>query len=406
MHEWTLESILGLTLDEFEKANRAGERLYRPKVFDPGQLASLITIEEVEALLNTAPLVAPTVQVVKDRSRVPADRYSTGTGANGSSTPFVDPVKLFRCFRDGATIELRSMQRYQESLRRACWSLSAELGCAVTVNGFLSPVDVQALNPHFDHHDIIVVQVAGSKEWMRYEKNAAYPLHNNNWRRVRDSVDPHLLGDDPAEAGSDLLQPGDVLFIPRGGSHGVRSLDEVSLHLTFQLQEKTYYDVVSAAQHLVGKSAALREPLPLGNTAPVSADHHARRRAAEGVAELLEAVGGPELEWALHKESHVDMHESAIPMVRLYECLREFSEATTVARREDVLFVLDEDPAGVTVRLRDRTIAFPLALREIIHKAMSGEAVSARTVATVEHEVGLACQILKALTREGLLVPA
>jgi hypothetical protein len=403
MHEWTLESILGLSLDEFEQINRSGERLYRPRAFDGDQLNSLISVEDVEELLNTAPLVAPTVQVVMDRTRISADRYSLGTGVNGRGTPFIDPVKLFRCFRDGATIELRNLQRYWAPLRAACWSLSAELGCAVTVNGFLSPTQVQSLNPHFDHHDIIVFQVAGSKEWMAYEKNAAFPLHNNNWRRVKDSVDPHLLGDDPTVAGSDLLHPGDVLFIPRGGSHGVRSLDEVSLHLTFQLQQKTYYDIISAAQQLVGKSKSLREPLPLGDAGITVADIPTRRRALEGLADLVETVDSRDLEWALHKESHVDMHESAIPMVRVYECLREFSEETTVVRRADLLFALDETLSGLTVRLRDRTITLPIEYRDIVRTAMSGEAVSARTIASVNHKI--ARQILEALLREGALVP-
>jgi 50S ribosomal protein L16 3-hydroxylase len=74
--------------------------------------------------------------------------------------------------------------------------------------------DGASCGAHFDHYDVFLVQVEGSKRWQLDRQN-----HNDN--ELRDDVDIRLLSTFRPEEEL-TLNPGDVLYVPPGaGHHGI-----------------------------------------------------------------------------------------------------------------------------------------------------------------------------------------
>lgn len=135
---------------------------------------------------------------------------------------------------------------------------------------------------HYDDHDLIVVQLKGTKRW--YVSTRPSPLFNA-WKGV--SGNPPDLG---AHEVVDLA-PGDLMYLPRGTFHTVDS-DTESVHLAIGFTPLTLREaIVAALDHLSDMNRPLRatvagrmegvDPQALGG--PV----------AEAVGQLLNAVRAP-----------------------------------------------------------------------------------------------------------------
>ncbi len=90
---------------------------------------------------------------------------------------------------------------------------------------------------HFDDHDLIVVQMRGSKRW--YLPNKPSEL-NNTWMSIPGDV-PTLGAHETID-----VRPGDLVYLPRGTLHSVDS-DNESLHVSIGFTPLTVREAVLAA---------------------------------------------------------------------------------------------------------------------------------------------------------------
>ena len=116
----------------------------------------------------------------------------------------------------------------------------------VGINAYLSFGTGSALKPHADDHDVLVLQVHGRKRWRTYGSPYELPVERRK--------SPDL----PREAAvwEDTLEPGDVLYLPRGEVHEAASEGQHSLHLTIAIITRRGVDFVGwlsqrAAEDLV-----------------------------------------------------------------------------------------------------------------------------------------------------------
>jgi lysine-specific demethylase/histidyl-hydroxylase NO66 len=401
---WQIEDLLGITSAELGERR---SRIYRPAQLDLETLGRLCSLADLDRILAGQSLAFPMVRCVRSGQRLPAEMFTVPSGAEDDAICYVDTEELFKCFASGASIVVRDMHRYCEGLADISWSLAEDLGCAVTVNGYLTPVAQQAFKPHFDYHDIVVVQIHGTKRWIEYDSNAILPLDDNNWRRTSGSVNPALPGT-PAPIREHVLSPGDVLFVPRGGSHAVVSQDEATFHLTFELQQWTKFDVVNSALHQVFDAPALRESLPFGPrdwSLPV--DRAEYQDATETFLQVTQDLDLPGVGWSLLRSSHVDMRETPVQLVAQYFALQAFDEHLKVQRRPHMLYQLDERSETVELRTRQRVIRLPERMRAALRELMSGAPCSAAQLA---ESSGLptaeASELVRTLLADATLVPA
>lgn len=213
--------------------------------------ADVLTLAEVDRLLSSTAR-RPEVRVMRAGEPVDAASWCTTVRLGGRQVPdVVDPVAIGRALGDGATVVLQSLHRTVPAVGRFASALEAEVSHPVQVNAYLTPPGAAGLAPHADGHDVIAVQLHGTKAW---------------------SVDG--LGDV-------TLEPGDALYLPAGTRHAAETDHRSSLHLTIGIIRVTYR---AAIQRLLAEATDLDAPLPLGYAAP-DADR------AELAAGLTGAIG-------------------------------------------------------------------------------------------------------------------
>lgn len=400
---WSIRDLLDMGLEDFTELNLKGWRLHNKGALRPSRLEELLRLEDIDRIVESQALVSSMVRVHNGGRRLSKVEFTTASSLAADAIHYVDSLKLFRCFRDGGTVTFRAVHRYWPAITKLSWDLSRELGCAVTANAYLTPIEAQGLYPHYDFHDLLVIQLAGSKDWYSYDKNADLPLDRNNWRSVARSVSTPRPPTDEPISGVVRLERGDVLFVPRGSNHAARSEGEVSLHLTLELQEWTFFDVVSAILKEVPRSRRLREPLPLGERGQLRLD--TVQRAVDIFSELASEIDIEHLSTNLYRETHVDLFETPVPLTEQYYKLHHFADSDLYRLRPDLLIKVRPLTSGVEVSLRDRVLKFPLQHAEAVHRALSGEVVSVNDCVGPSTSIGDAQKILRALIEQAVLIP-
>jgi lysine-specific demethylase/histidyl-hydroxylase NO66 len=97
-------------------------------------------------------------------------------------------------------------------------------GCLVGANCYLTPPGSQGLAPHYDDIEAFVLQLEGRKRWRIYNPRSSLPREHSG------DLLHSEIGSPVMEV---LLQPGDLLYFPRGWIHeACTQEDEASTHLT------------------------------------------------------------------------------------------------------------------------------------------------------------------------------
>ncbi|MEO1731408.1 MAG: cupin domain-containing protein [Pseudomonadota bacterium] len=178
-----------------------------------------------------------------------------------------------------ATIYVKGLQLMAQPLREAARRLSSTGYFETHVNAFLSPAGSQSTPFHIDHHDVLAVQIDGSKTW-QVEAEARVP--NPHFTYAPDTN----LAPSGIEASDITLEQGDVLFLPRGTVHRAAASNESSFHLVFGLKSPVWADVVSyALTEMAAKEHSMR-----GDIASTDGDAAARLFENLGNAQALQEL--------------------------------------------------------------------------------------------------------------------
>ncbi|MCF6734047.1 cupin domain-containing protein [Blastococcus sp. KM273129] len=225
----------------------------------------LLDLPAVDELLSRRGLRTPFLRIAKDGAVVDAKRFTTSGGAGAEIADQVSSDAVLRLFADGSTVVLQGLHRLWPPLIEFADQLAADLGHPTQVNAYITPPSSQGFSPHYDVHDVFVLQVAGEKHWTIHEPVLPDPLRTQPW------------GDRAAEVAAAagrppvidaVLRPGDALYLPRGFLHSAEALGEISAHLTVGIHSVTRWAAAESALDLVRTLAAedreLRGSLPLG----------------------------------------------------------------------------------------------------------------------------------------------
>ena len=79
------------------------------------------------------------------------------------------PMRVGKDFADGYTIVLESVQRYVRALAALLHSIEVELNYAAQVNAYITRPESQGFVCHYDGHDVLILQIRGSKLWHIYD---------------------------------------------------------------------------------------------------------------------------------------------------------------------------------------------------------------------------------------------
>jgi ribosomal protein L16 Arg81 hydroxylase len=183
---------------------------------------------------------------------------NAATKKNASYKPVVQGLEaILADMRDGGTLVLDQLHRTDPKLSLLCRGLGPELGHRLQTNLYLTPPRGKGFTPHWDNHDVFILQVLGSKHWKIEKTRREFP---EPWRPMGDEG-RELRG----EPTSVTLQQGDLIYIPRGWVHAAECGDEPSLHITFGLTPFTFDELLSVAIKAARqRDERLGAALPLG----------------------------------------------------------------------------------------------------------------------------------------------
>ena len=166
------------------------------------------------------------LRLMRETDKKGADSYRLDDGS-------LDLVGIRDDFADGYTIVLDGVERYIRAIAALSQSIEVELNFPVQVNAYITPPRSQGLVPHYDDHDVLILQVQGSKTWHIYEGADIPP------REIQREKDKAVAIEDLPSPIDLQLEAGDVLYLPRGKVHEAETNSEPSIHLTVGVHAPT-----------------------------------------------------------------------------------------------------------------------------------------------------------------------
>ncbi len=207
----------------------------------------LLSVADLDNVLGTHSAKHPDISLVRGDSDVSRGDYANGAGR-------IQPLEVARLFDDGATVIFRQLQERVPTLARLCVALGRRFSSRVQTNVYLTPVDAQGFAPHWDTHDVFVLQISGTKRWSIYDTKVRLPLRGQRFER----------GTVPGDVSEEFeLGPGSAVYLPRGLMHSARSTDQASLHITLGLTAFTWAEfLVESVNAAALEEESLRRNLP------------------------------------------------------------------------------------------------------------------------------------------------
>jgi bifunctional lysine-specific demethylase and histidyl-hydroxylase NO66 len=186
----------------------------------------------VEDLLELFRPEPSRVRLVRGHDKRSTDNYRLADGS-------LDLVHVRSDFADGYTIVLDDVEQYARVIASLAHSIEVELNFATKVNAYVTPPGSQGFLAHYDEHDVLILQIQGSKVWHLYD-GVDVPPHEMRRQEPVDMAGLPL----PTDV---RLQAGDVLYLPRGRIHAAEATSDPSVHLTVGIHAPTLLALVTRA---------------------------------------------------------------------------------------------------------------------------------------------------------------
>ena len=165
---------------------------------------------------------------------------------------------VYQNYLKGSTVILSGLETSWPPLHQFCRALEGDLNHRVGVAVYLTPSQTKGVKPHYDTQEGFLVQIDGAKRWKVYEPVYEFPPVEGSYTSTeREQLSAPIL--------DVVLNPGDVLYIPRGYPHeGISCDDTPSLHITLEVHVRTWLDFLSdALGALADRDKRFRQSVPV-----------------------------------------------------------------------------------------------------------------------------------------------
>jgi lysine-specific demethylase/histidyl-hydroxylase NO66 len=362
----------------------------------------LLDADAVDELVSRRGLRTPFLRMAKDGGVLPAANFTRGGGAGASIADQVADDLVLAMIADGATLVLQALHRNWPPLVTFAAQLADELGHPVQINAYITPPQNQGFAPHYDVHDVFVLQVAGHKHWTMHSPVLTDPLADQPWETRRAEVtaraaEPPLI--------DTALAPGDALYLPRGTIHAAQAQGETSIHLTIGVHPITRYQLVRHLLDAAQNEPDLRTSLPIG-TDLTDPDVLAPSLAAtvEALRRYLDSAPADEIARRVGTSlMRLTRPEPLAPLAQL-AAAHTLAQSTELRLRAGLRLRVERDETLLRLVLLDRTIELPPTAAAALKTVLSAVAFTPADLPGLEPAAQLS--IARRLLREGVLVPA
>lgn len=236
---------------------------------------------------------------------------------------FGSSPSLFAAYLHGCSVVINHADWHNLAIADLCEDLQRSFP-HVFANTYLTPPDAQAVPAHADDRDVLIVQVVGRKVWKVYSHvPIPHPYSHEQVGKGGREV-PSEVFKYPAVIDC-ILEPGDVLYLPRGFVHEAKTPSNgspmPSFHVTIALATHDWTVaglLMSAGESLWLKQADLRRAMP---------------REVGSTSRLLDEKGAKALQSQL--ETAIEKLRQSVTMESVQEAMRiKYSSHIARARQE------------------------------------------------------------------------
>jgi ribosomal protein L16 Arg81 hydroxylase len=227
------------------------------------RFSELFSWDEFNRLLNMSKLWSDrSMKVVLDGQTVDLAAYGrVGQTREGHQAVLPDPQEVLALLRRGATVILDLIESLSPGVAAISASLQTATGGVAVCNAYCSWQAHQGFVAHFATTDVFAVHIEGSKRWRIYEGRVDNPIDAEGFNDG--SFDPEHHARAKGRVIEEVeMNPGDVLYLPRGQYHEALASSDASLHLSFGIGQPTGLDVVSRLLRSLPDESLFRKSLP------------------------------------------------------------------------------------------------------------------------------------------------
>jgi hypothetical protein len=384
-----------VTLEAFFKRYWEREVLYL-KRGDAHYYDALLTLGDLERVVATGGLRYPALQLSRGGTFLPAEAFCKDVRSGEivfSGVPDLD--RLQSAYQSGATLSLPGFHRAWRPLAELAGDVESYFNHGVHTNIYLTPRGSQGFDPHYDTHEVFVLQISGRKHWKIFDSlvelpHQSQPFHPSMWKPST----PVLALD---------LEPGDLLYVPRGVVHTTQTLDEASAHVTLGISLYTYIEILTIWLQSLRNHPGVRAGLPPGFLNRPEAKPALARDLAELVSALSRSLDADRL-----VDAFLDRVRAGYPgklnLDASFHANAAIGPESRLRTLESGHYTLHEEGEAVVLQFSGKTAKIPAIAAGFIREICTRPSFRIDEV-SCDLDAGARLALARRLFEEGFLVP-
>jgi ribosomal protein L16 Arg81 hydroxylase len=352
---------------------------------NPTYYDSILNTDDIDLFFQNKTLASSGLRVVEKGDELPAWKW---THRNSS---IANNDTLFVLFNQGKTIIINGGDRSILKLVNYCSDLEKELKFRLQFNIYITPHNSQGFAPHYDDHDVFIMQTTGTKIWRLYNTPIELPSCKQPHCKIKDKYE---LGEPTFEV---ELKPGDLLYIPRGLIHDAVTTDAASVHITLGLHPNYWFEILQEIAELAEEKAEFRKAVPNGITA-----ENYQTQFKQDFLKLTESlIDNLDLDEILERklDQYIDNKRSE-DKNRFFDSIQinKLNLNSVLSKRENILYKIDRDKENIYFKFYGKKLEFPRFTEFSINTLLQPQSFAVRDIGgliTDEGKIDLATKFVQ-----------
>jgi ribosomal protein L16 Arg81 hydroxylase len=208
-------------------------------------------------------------KMVLDRESINYADYSSLFLEHSTNILRPDVKKVQNLISRGSSLVLSEIEKLNSKLYDIVDELQNITNGKCQGNLYFSMESRQAFGPHCDDHDVFAIHFEGEKIWNIYENIETNPINHPIFKydaKERENRAGKLID-------QVTLQPGDLLYLPRGQYHDALASKNGAIHIAFGLTYFKPIDLLSLMWNKIVLNEYMREDFKINPTKDELSNH-------------------------------------------------------------------------------------------------------------------------------------
>lgn len=328
---------------------------------------NLLTIEDIDHFFQRKHLPFDDITLTKGL------KLMEGAWTNLVPKTITKKRFLLREFNNGSSIILNSLSENLPKLNRFIYRLNQEIKATCQTNVYITPAQSQAFPPHFDTHDVLILQIFGNKDWTLYNSPITLP----------DTIQKQKVQVNESDVSLKCtLNPGDLLYIPRGLIHEALTQQHLSIHLTLGIHPIRGIDMIEHLQKKLILSELYRKTVP--SEFPVSFEQQFKSQLLEIIKSTnFQTIYQDIIKDNLSKQS-TNNYENTFKNTTLKKLINGNS---TIQLKDYLQPSLEMASPMILLHYQNKKATFPIFFKPDLERIISGKAIKVASFENASSEL-------------------